>query len=170
MVPSGIPELARNYPMVLPLNPASNESNVWKFDIQTAILDGRTPSNKPLPKWSRFTSTVSHAIQRTRHIDTMRSKTSTSFGDNVSPSVAVVHAIAEVQNVDPVALDTELYDYVDPDALDGLFGERADRQLTVEFDVEAYTVTVRSDRTVTIRTNKPEIAAESGQTRATEGH
>lgn len=100
----------------------------------------------------------------------MRSKTSTSFGDNVSPSVAVVHAIAEVQNVDPVALDTELYDYVDPDALDGLFGERADRQLTVEFDVEAYTVTVRSDRTVTIRTNKPEMAAESGQTRATEGH
>lgn len=99
----------------------------------------------------------------------MRSETSISFGEEVSPSVAVVRAIAQVRNVDSVALDTELYDYVDPDALDELLDRPAGRPLTVTFEVEGHTVTVRSDRTITIRTTGPDVTAESGQTRATEG-
>ena len=43
------------------------------------------------------------------------------------PSIAVVSAVAEAEDVDPVDLQTPLYEVVDPDALDRLFGPAAGR-------------------------------------------
>lgn len=42
------------------------------------------------------------------------------------PSVAVVNAIAEVQDVDAAAVAPTLHEQTDPDALDSLFADRLD--------------------------------------------
>ena len=65
------------------------------------------------------------------------------------PSIAVATALARYNDEDVTAASTQLYDYVDPEALDALFEETrtgADRSVTVlEFDAEGTTVAVRPD-------------------------
>lgn len=79
----------------------------------------------------------------------------TEYG-TIPPSLAIVAAIAEVQGVDPSETDFVLHDSIDPDALDRIFGE--DRQYDVsevrtvaEFDVDGYRVEIRNDGNVTVR-------------------
>jgi len=50
-----------------------------------------------------------------------------------SPSETVVEAVAEFKDVDPVDLSPALYDAVDPDALDALFGADGFADGRVEF-------------------------------------
>lgn len=77
----------------------------------------------------------------------------TRYGD-VGPSVAVVRAIATVEGLPPSDVDLSLHDHVDPDALDELFGASApsgrDGDLTVEFPVGDYLVSVDADGSVLI--------------------
>lgn len=59
----------------------------------------------------------------------------------VGPTVAIVEAIAELENVDPSRLDFRLIDYVETDALDTVL-EASAIELELEFDVENYHVSV----------------------------
>ena len=71
-------------------------------------------------------------------------------GRNESPSIAAATALAEYYDEDASATTRQLYDYVDPDALDALFADthagRSRASGTVEFTVEGVTVTVTPDR------------------------
>jgi len=70
-----------------------------------------------------------------------------------SASQAVVEAVAARAGVDPLDLETPLYDALEPDELDGLL-EGPDREgqspVEVTFRYYGYVVTVDSDLTVTV--------------------
>ncbi|OAQ52145.1 hypothetical protein HTG_14280 [Natrinema mahii] len=59
------------------------------------------------------------------------------------PSIAIVTAIADIENVDPIDLPTTagttLYSYVDPGALDALVGGN---QVCVSFSMTGYRVRI----------------------------
>lgn len=69
------------------------------------------------------------------------------------PSRAVVEAVAEADDADPVELTPPLYEVIDSDALDRLFTattahDRTDGQVT--FSYNGYGVTVRGDGSVSV--------------------
>lgn len=66
---------------------------------------------------------------------------------DVTPSEAVVEAVAEAEGVDPMGLHTTLYEVIDPDALDALFqSSSADAAAPrIEFTYHGYVVTVTGD-------------------------
>ena len=74
--------------------------------------------------------------------------------DDGRPSVAIVRAIATLKDVPPTDMEFSLHEYVDADALDGLFlpstPSRRRRDLTVEFPVDDYWVSVRADGRVLV--------------------
>lgn len=73
-----------------------------------------------------------------------------TLDEQPAPSVAVVEAVAEATDVDPVNLPP-LHDAIDTDALDTLFTDRADGVLAFEYaDCE---VRVDGTTTVTVTTN-----------------
>ncbi|OLZ42074.1 hypothetical protein A6E15_14325 [Natrinema saccharevitans] len=65
------------------------------------------------------------------------------------PSIAAATALARYHGHEVTAAGTQLYDYVDPDALDELFADtnRGDARATgiVEFEADGATVTIRPD-------------------------
>lgn len=68
-------------------------------------------------------------------------------GNGRSPTEAIIDALAEAADVDPIDLPP-LYRYVDPDSLDNLFdrdGETEDRDTVLSFRVDSWNVFVRSD-------------------------
>jgi len=70
-----------------------------------------------------------------------------------SASEAVIEAVARRVGIDPLELDTPLYDAVNPDELDALLDgtARPDRSpVEVTFQYYGYTVTVDGDRAVTL--------------------
>ena len=76
--------------------------------------------------------------------------------DSQAPlSAVVVQAVADAEGVDPIELQRPLYEAIDPDALDALFGGSDPDATTlpgrVEFAYHGYTVVARSDGTVLIQ-------------------
>lgn len=73
---------------------------------------------------------------------------------SASPSRAVVEAVASREGIDPVSLETPLYEAIDPDALDALVRRApptSDRApLHVEFTYHGYDVTVSSEGEVAV--------------------
>lgn len=72
-----------------------------------------------------------------------------------SPSMAVVRAVAALEDVEPVAVDP-LYDAVDPDALDALVSSAdadGDGDLRVSVTVGEYRVTI-SPTTIQLRSDE----------------
>ena len=61
-----------------------------------------------------------------------------------APSIAVISAIAAVENVNPidlgVALDTSLFTHIDPEALDELI--TSDNQIAVSFQFDKYCILI----------------------------
>jgi len=57
----------------------------------------------------------------------------------------IVTRVAEREGVEPTALDTRLYEAVDPDALSTLVENAPESGLTVGFDYAGYRVTVVAD-------------------------
>lgn len=57
----------------------------------------------------------------------------------------IVSTVAEREGVDPVALDSPLYEAVDPDALAALANSTTETQLTISFNYAGYRVTVIAD-------------------------
>jgi len=70
-----------------------------------------------------------------------------------TPSEAVIRAVARRAGVDPLDLETPLYDAVDPESLNGLI-EAAQRNgrsaVEITFEYYGHTVTVASNGTVTL--------------------
>ncbi len=64
-------------------------------------------------------------------------------GEDVTTQI--VTAVAEREGVEPTALDTRLYEAIDPDALTTLVENAPDSGLTVGFDYAGYRVTVVAD-------------------------
>ena len=72
--------------------------------------------------------------------------------DETTPtSIAVVRAIAAVENVDPIDLDFTLYEYVDPQALDQLTGRESADDTEVTFTANGYRVRVHDTGEITLR-------------------
>jgi hypothetical protein len=65
----------------------------------------------------------------------------------------IVEALAAVENVEPDELGTRLYDSVDPEALDCLYGAAAERseQLRLAFTVGGYEVILADDGDCLVR-------------------
>ncbi|WP_436908977.1 HalOD1 output domain-containing protein [Halosimplex marinum] len=56
-----------------------------------------------------------------------------------SPSLAVVHTLADIKNCDPANLvDPQLSEYIDPDAVDRLV--RGNEDVQVSFSIDRYRV------------------------------
>lgn len=68
-------------------------------------------------------------------------------------SETIVRALAAVENVEPEELGTRLYDSVDPEALDCLYGTAAERSehLRLAFTVGKYEVVVTDDGNCLVR-------------------
>ena len=68
-------------------------------------------------------------------------------------SETIVRALAAVENVEPDELGTRLYDSVDPEALDRLYGTAVERseQFRVAFTVDGYEVVVADDGDCLVR-------------------
>lgn len=71
------------------------------------------------------------------------------------PSVAVVAAIAAIEDTPPTEVDFSLYERIEPDALDALFADETDNEessadVMAEFSIDEYVVQVRSDGTITV--------------------
>lgn len=69
------------------------------------------------------------------------------MNESDSVSGAVIEAVAEAKGVDPMALDTPLYDAVDLDALGRLFRDGSGE---VTFEYTDFRVTVDSESHVTL--------------------
>jgi hypothetical protein len=69
------------------------------------------------------------------------------------PSVTVSRALADVRGESPCSSTPQLYEYIDPDALDALFAEwgSPDATTTVEIKVGRYAVVVRGPGEVIVR-------------------
>ncbi|WP_458209989.1 HalOD1 output domain-containing protein [Haladaptatus sp. NG-SE-30] len=67
-------------------------------------------------------------------------------------SEAVLHAVGQATDIDPIEMDTPLYDVIDPDALDRLFRPSAtserDTESEVSFTMEGCKVTIIDNRVV----------------------
>lgn len=85
---------------------------------------------------------------------------STTFGDEVSLTEAIVEAICELRGTEPDACDFVLYDWIDPDALGALIATPTDRErtVTVTFPIGDFRVAVHSDRTLTVQRTAPDGA------------
>ena len=78
----------------------------------------------------------------------MTNQQSSSTGKSVS--AAVVEAVAEEMGTDPKHLPETLYEVIDPDALDALFGGQNSSDGVVIFSYCGYDVTVTADGDVTL--------------------
>ncbi|WP_178915496.1 HalOD1 output domain-containing protein [Natronomonas gomsonensis] len=88
-------------------------------------------------------------------------------GSDVSPTEVIIEALAEAAGIDPIELPP-LYEFVDPDALDHLFGEHdgaAHADALLSFQVETWNVFVRADGCIRVCDNtqptEPEPVFES---------
>lgn len=70
-------------------------------------------------------------------------------GGEVSPSTKVIESLAAAEGVDMTELGYELYEYIDPEALDRLI-EGSGSDCRVEFIVADHSVVVDGDGTVQI--------------------
>lgn len=87
-------------------------------------------------------------IEYDRQTDTYRAEYDWS---TIAPSIAAIESLASLRGVAPTDIDP-LYEYVDPDALDGVFeADSAGPTTSVTFEFETDRVAVYGDGTITIR-------------------
>lgn len=121
----------------------------------------RYPNNGSNPSYSM--SQGAHAVYRgcSPVVDAMYSGSKDS-----TPAESVIDALARAANVDPLELPP-LYEFVDPDALDTFFDRHTGTSnALLSFEVERWTVFVRSDGRIRIcdatRPTDPEPVFEKG--------
>lgn len=78
-------------------------------------------------------------------------------------SETIVEALAAVENVEPNELGARLYDSLDPEALDCLYGTAAERseRLQVTFTVAGYEVVVSDDGDFLVREERDGPSAKT---------
>lgn len=74
-----------------------------------------------------------------------RETSESEVGPGEDVTTQIVTAVAEREGVEPTALDTRLYEAIDPDALTTLVENAPESGLTVGFDYDGYRVTVVAD-------------------------
>lgn len=74
--------------------------------------------------------------------------------DGTRTSIAIVRAIAAIENVDPTDLEFTLYDYVNPEALDLLVDHEGAGNADVRFTMNGYRVRVRDTGEIVVREPK----------------
>jgi len=86
---------------------------------------------------------VPASTHRTRH----------EFAGERRLSTSVVRAVATTLGTDPMSLDERLYDVLDPDALDRLFGGDSGTAgpRTLEFELAGCSVTIHGDGRIVVR-------------------
>ncbi|WP_458208074.1 HalOD1 output domain-containing protein [Haladaptatus sp. NG-SE-30] len=57
-------------------------------------------------------------------------------------SVVVIDALQEYDGIDIDAGEFQLYDFIEPDALDAIFSHRPTGSVSIQFDIREVTVTV----------------------------
>lgn len=71
-----------------------------------------------------------------------------------SPSLGtkIIEEIAARKDIDPIDLDTQLYDDIDVDALERIFEDAGQRDLSVsvEFETNGYSVTVEGTDAISL--------------------
>lgn len=72
--------------------------------------------------------------------------------NDTPPSLAIIEMISKVEGVDPMDLNFQLNDYVDPDALNGLFRRQNAGDIEVDLQVHGHLVTIRGDGRLRVRT------------------
>ena len=70
----------------------------------------------------------------------------------------IVNAVANAKDTDPMALDCELYEYIDFGAIRQLT-DRDDTSWTLSFELPAYEVTVTSEGHVQVEETRHEISS-----------
>jgi hypothetical protein len=78
-----------------------------------------------------------------------------SWDESIPPSTAAAVAVAEAEDVDPCEMQ-QLYQFVDPDALDALFV--AQSAASIAFTLSGYEVLVTSHGNVYVFDDAPELA------------
>lgn len=64
------------------------------------------------------------------------------------PSGAVIEAISDIENTEPIDLPVTLYHHIDPEALDALVTN--DSRVTVSFTVGKYQIHIEGNRLVIV--------------------
>lgn len=76
------------------------------------------------------------------------------FTDGEHLGTTVVEAVSEATGIDPLKLDTRLYDVVDPDGLEQVFGKKADGTIRtggkLTFELAQCDVTIHSEGRVVV--------------------
>lgn len=70
--------------------------------------------------------------------------------ESTPTSIAIVRAIAAIEDVDPIDLECTLHDYVEAEALDRLTAHDGLGRLGVDFSVCGYRVRVDNSDTITV--------------------
>lgn len=74
-----------------------------------------------------------------------------AVGESTPLSMEVIDAIAEQEGIDPIDLETPIYEVIDLDAVDALTtGDTSTNDIEVSFTYEGYEVTVDNDRDIRI--------------------
>ena len=78
---------------------------------------------------------------------------------DAAPSLAAVDADASIEDVEPTelvtGLDTALYDYVDPNALDTLVRNKDSNTVTITVDVDSYRYQFKGDELTVTEVTDP---------------
>ncbi|WP_435151595.1 HalOD1 output domain-containing protein [Haladaptatus sp. DFWS20] len=92
-------------------------------------------------------------------------RTSYRLEDGERPSIAVINAIADHESSLPDEIRPQLYDAVDPDALDSLFEPRVDGELRrggrAVFTYRGYRVTYESDGWIHVNDDQDAVSGTS---------
>lgn len=74
-----------------------------------------------------------------------------AVGESTPLSMAVIDAVARREGIDPVDLETPMYDVIDLDALDALTsGDTGGTSIEVSFTYAGYEVTVDDERDIQV--------------------
>jgi hypothetical protein len=88
-----------------------------------------------------------------RTVETTWRTDGSESSDDQSIAVAVMAALSEATDDWPPEEELTLYDYIDPDALEAMLahaGSNAAANWELQFDTDAYAVTITSDGQVTV--------------------
>lgn len=64
---------------------------------------------------------------------------------NTPPSLAVIQALASIEDVDPAGLDLRLHEYIDPEALDRVVANSREDSVAISFVIGRYRVAIDDD-------------------------
>lgn len=91
-----------------------------------------------------------HQMNKTRVMsDSNPTEFETDY-ESQPPAVAIVSAIAAIEDTPPTELDFSLYDSIDPEALNKLVGDSGNTNMMIEFTIDGYEIQIQQNGTLTV--------------------